>query len=292
MNPLAGNSNLAMRALTETPLVRIRPTQGWRFLDLKELWRYRELIYFFTWRDIKVRYKQTAVGAAWAIIQPLFAMVVFNLLFGRSEFAKVSSEGIPYPIFLYSALVAWTYFANSLTNATNSLVTHHNTITKVYFPRVILPLSSVLGGLLDFATAFTVLIGMMFFYHIYPTGALCAIPLFVLLTMVTAFGVGLWLSALNVQYRDIRYAITFLVQIWFFATPVFYQVSVVLPPHWQKLYKLNPMVGIIDGFRGALLGNGTIWSSSLAVSIPIIVLILVGGIFYFHKMEQTFADVV
>lgn len=276
---------------TEIPVVYIKPTRGWRFLDFRELWHYRELIYFLTWRDIKIRYKQTAIGFAWAIIQPFFTMVVFNILFSKSQFGKVSSEGMPYPIFLYSALVPWTYFANSLKQATNSLVEHQKTITKIYFPRIILPLSSILGGLVDFIIAFTVLIGMMFFYHIYPTTAIWTVTLFLLLSMITTFGVGLWLSALNVQYRDVRYAIGFLIQLWFFATPIFYRVTDV-PLRWQQLYQLNPMVGVIEGFRKALLGKGTIWGPSLAVSIAIIILILIGGIFYFKKMEQTFADVV
>lgn len=273
----------------ELPTIQIRPTHGWRFLDLRELYECRELIYFLTWRDIKIRYKQTAIGAAWAIIQPFCAMVVFSLFFGK--LARIPSEGLPYPIFAYSALVPWTYFANSLTNASNSLVTHQQTITKVYFPRVILPLSSILGGLADFLIAFMVLIGMMFFYHIYPTGAIWTIPLFLLLSMITAFGVGLWLSALNVQYRDVRYAMGFLIQIWLFATPIAYPITIV-PERWRVLYGLNPMVGVIEGFRKALLGKGTIWGPSLAVSISIIILILIGGIFYFRKMERTFADVV
>ncbi len=280
---------MATESLTGTLVTRIRPTRGWRFLNFRELWKYRELIYFLTWRDLKVRYKQTAIGVAWAVIQPFFAMVIFSLFFGK--FAKIPSEGLPYPIFVYSALVPWTYFANSLTQATNSLVEHQKTITKVYFPRIILPLSSVLGGLVDFIIAFTVLVGMMFFYHIYPTGAMWTIPLFVLLSMITAFGVGLWLSALNVQYRDVRYAVGFLIQIWLFATPIVYPITIV-PQRWRALYGLNPMVGVIEGFRRALLGKGTIWGPSLAVSISIIILILIGGIFYFRKMEQTFADVV
>ncbi len=271
------------------PTICIRATHGWRFLNFKELWEYRELVYFLTWRDIKVRYKQTAIGGAWAIIQPFFTMMIFSLFFGK--FARIPSEGLPYPIFAYSALVPWTYFANSLTHATNSLVEHQQTITKVYFPRLILPLSSVLGGLVDFVIAFTVLIGMMFFYNIYPTGAIWTIPLFVLLSIITAFGVGLWLSALNVQYRDVRYAVGFLIQLWLFATPIAYPITIV-PERWRALYGLNPMVGVIEGFRKALLGKGAIWGPSLAVSISIIVLILIGGILYFRKMEQTFADVV
>ncbi len=273
----------------QIPITYIKPTQGWRFLNLKELWKYRELIYFLTWRDIRIRYKQTALGAAWAIIQPFFTMVVFSLFFGK--LAGMPSDGVPYPIFAYSALVPWTYFATTLIQSTNSLVAQEHIITKVYFPRIILPLSSVLGGLIDFIIAFTVLIGMMFFYRIYPTSAIWIIPLFVILSMVTAFGVGLWLSALNVRYRDVRYTMGFLVQIWLFATPIAYPITIV-PEQYRALYGLNPMVGVVEGFRRALLGQGTIWGPSLAVSIIMMVLILIGGIFYFRKMEQTFADVV
>ncbi len=286
---------MATESLTELPVTRIRPTHGWRFLNLRELWEYRELIYFLTWRDIKVRYKQTAIGAAWAIIQPFFTMVVFSLFFGK--LARIPSEGLPYPIFAYSALVPWTYFANSLTQATNSLVGHQQTITKIYFPRVILPLSSILGALVDFVIAFAVLVGMVFFYHhkglvgLPVVGALWTIPLFVLLSMITAFGVGLWLSALNVQYRDVRYAVPFLIQLWLFATPIAYPMTIV-PERWRALYGLNPMVGVIEGFRRALLGKGTIWGPSLTVSVLAIMVIIIGGIFYFRKMEQTFADVV
>ncbi len=284
-----------MESLTELPVIRIRPTHGWRFLNLREVWEYRELIYFLTWRDIKVRYKQTVIGAAWAIIQPFLMMVIFSLFLGR--LGRISFEDLPYPIAVYSALVLWTYFANSLTQATNSLVEHQRTITKIYFPRIILPLSSILGGLVDFAIAFTLLIGMMFFYHhkglvgLPGTGAIWIIPLFVLLAMITCFGVGLWLSALNVRYRDVRYVMGFLIQLWLFATPIAYPITIV-PEKWRALYGLNPMVGVIEGFRRALLGKGIIWGPSLAVSISIIVLILIGGIFYFRKMEQTFADVV
>lgn len=273
----------------EIPTTYIGASHGWRFLNFRELWQYRELIYTLTWRDIKVRYKQTAIGAVWAIIQPFLTMVIFSLFFGK--FAKIPSEELPYPVFAYSALVPWTYFANSLTDATNSLVIHQQIITKIYFPRVILPLSSILSGLIDFAIAFTVLIGMMFFYHIYPTHAIWTIPIFVLLAMLTAFAVGLWLSALNVQYRDVRYVMGFLTQIWLFITPIAYPVSIV-PEKWRIFYGLNPMVGVIEGFRKGLLGKGVLVGPALSVTVLVIVFILISGIFYFRRMEQTFADVV
>jgi lipopolysaccharide transport system permease protein len=271
------------------PVFAIRPTRGWRFVDLRELWAYRELLYFFVWRDIKVRYKQTVIGAAWAVIQPFFIMVVFSLFFGR--LAGIPSEGLPYPIFYYSALLPWMYFANALTHATNTMVEHQQVITKVYFPRLILPFSAVLSGLLDFGIAFTVLVGMMLYYGIVPGWHALLAPGFLLLAVLTASAVGLWLSALNALYRDVRYAVPFFVQFWMFASPVAYPSSLV-PPQWQWLYGVNPMAGVIEGFRWALMGQGRPPGGLFAVSVAAVLLLLVGAILYFRKTEGAIADVV
>lgn len=280
----------AAEARSDTPTIRIEPSKGWVSLRLRELWDYRELLYFLTWRDIKVRYKQTVLGVAWAIIQPFFTMVVFSLFFGR--LAQVPSDGIPYPIFSYAALLPWTFFANGLTQSSNSLVGSANLIRKVYFPRLVVPVSSVLSGLPDFALAFIILLGMMVYYGLYPTAAsLLWLPLFLLLALVTSLGVGLWLSALNAQYRDVRYAVPFLVQFWMFATPVAYPASLLDEP-WRTLYGLNPMVGVVEGFRWALLGAGASPGPMVVVSALASVVILVTGAFYFRRMEKTFADVV
>jgi lipopolysaccharide transport system permease protein len=273
----------------KVPVTVIRPSRGWVPLNLRDLWEYRELLYFLTWRDIKVRYKQTVLGAAWAVIQPFFTMLVFSIFFGR--LAKVPSDGIPYPIFAYCALLPWQLFAHSLTESGNSLVANERLITKVYFPRLVIPMSAVLAGLLDFAIAFVVLIGMMLFYGIVPTIAIVTLPLFLLLAVATALGVGLWLSALNVQYRDVRYTIPFLTQFWLFATPVAYSSSLV-PEALRPLYGLNPMAGVVEGFRWALLGKAEGPGALLAVSTVVTALILVGGLYYFRRMEKTFADVV
>jgi lipopolysaccharide transport system permease protein len=247
------------------------------------------LLYFFIWRDVKVRYKQTLIGAAWAIIQPFMTMVVFSLFFGK--LAKIPSNGLPYPIFYYSALLPWTYFANSIQNATNTIVAHQNMIKKVYFPRLILPLSAVLSGLVDFAIAFSVLLGMMLFYGIMPTWKLLLLPVLLFLATLTAFGVGLWLSALNALYRDVRYATPFLIQLWLFASPVAYPASMV-PERWQWIYWLNPMTGVIEGFRWALTGQGQPLNNLFFVSLCIVGLMLVLGLMFFHRMEGTIADVV
>jgi lipopolysaccharide transport system permease protein len=271
------------------PVAIIRPSKGWNSPEFWELWEYRELLYFLIWRDIKVRYKQTVLGVAWAIIQPFFTMVVFSLFFGW--LAKMPSEGIPYPIFTYSALVPWMYFANALALSSSSLVLDERLITKVYFPRLIIPMSAVLSGLLDFAIAFLVLVGMILFYGIVPTAAIFTLPFFVLLAAATALGAGLWLSALNVQYRDVRYAIPFLVQFWLFATPVAYPSSL-LPEQWRVVYGLNPMAGVVEGFRWALLGHGQVPGPLLIVSVLTAAGLLVSGLYYFRRMEDTFADVV
>jgi len=274
---------------SETPVIIIRPRRGWWDIDWRSLWEYRELLYFFIWRDVKVRYKQTVIGAAWAIIQPFMTMVVFSLFFGK--LAKIPSNGLPYPIFYYSALLPWTYFANSVQNATNTIVAHQNMIKKVYFPRLILPMSAVLSGLVDFAVAFSVLLGMMLYYGITPTWKLLLLPLLLGLATLTALGVGLWLSALNALYRDVRYATPFLVQLWLFASPVAYPASMV-PEKWQWVYWLNPMTGVIEGFRWVLTGQGQPLNDLFFVSICFVLVTLVVGLMFFHKMEGTIADLV
>jgi len=270
------------------PTFSIDPPTGWTSLGLRELWDYRELLYFLTWRDVKVRYKQTALGAAWAIIQPVFMMLVFSLFFGR--LGKMPSDGIPYPVFTFCALLPWMLFAHALTESSNSLVANERLITKVYFPRLVVPIAAVLGGLVDFAVAFILLLALMAYYGIVPTSAILTLPGFLLLAVVTALAVGLWLSALNVKYRDVRYTINFLIQFWLFATPIAYSSSLV-PERWRPLYGLNPMAGVVEGFRWALLGakppGAMLW-----VSIGVVVLLLVGGVFYFRRMEQQFADIV
>jgi lipopolysaccharide transport system permease protein len=271
------------------PSLRIQPSTGWVSLKLGEIWEYRELLYFLTWRDIKVRYKQTALGAAWAIIQPFFTMLVFSLFFGR--LAKIPSDGVPYPIFSFAALVPWTFFANGLTQSSNSLVGSSNLITKVYFPRLIIPISSVISGVIDFALAMLVLFAMMLYYRVSPTINVLFLPLFVLLAFVTSLGVGLWLSALNVEYRDVRYVLPFVVQFWMFATPIAYPSTLLHDP-WRTIYGLNPMVGVIEGFRWALLGTATAPGPIIFVSSLAALLILLFGALYFRRMEKTFADVV
>jgi lipopolysaccharide transport system permease protein len=274
---------------SELPRTRIRPSKGWISLGLNDLWQYRELLFFLTWRDIKVRYKQTALGAAWAIIQPLLTMLVFTLFFGR--LAKVPSDGIPYPLFSYAALLPWQLFAYAITESSNSVVANERLITKVYFPRLVVPLASIFAGLIDFVIAFTLVIGMMIWYGIKPSWAILTLPFFVILAMATAFGVGLWLAALNVQYRDVRYTLNFIVQFWLFASPVAYS-STLVPARWRPFYGLNPMAGVIEGFRWALLGKTPAPGAMLWVSVIVVVLVLVGGLYYYRRMERTFADVV
>lgn len=268
---------------------RIKPSSGWVPLRLRELWQYRELLYFLVWRDVKVRYKQTALGAAWAIIQPFMTMVVFSLFFGK--LGKMPSDGIPYPIFSFAALVPWTFFANGLNQASNSLVGSSNLIKKVYFPRLAVPIASVLSGIVDFGLSFVVLLAMMLYYHIIPSRNLVWMPVFLLLTLIASLGVSLWLSALNVEFRDVRYVVPFIVQFWLFATPIAYS-SHLLPQPWRTLYGLNPMVGVVEGFRWALLGTNTRPGPMIALSSLVAVLILIGGAYYFRRMEKTFADVV
>jgi lipopolysaccharide transport system permease protein len=270
-------------------LIRIEPSRGWVPLRLKDLWEYHELLYFLAWRDIKIRYKQTVLGAAWAILQPVFTMLIFSLFFGR--LAKVPSDGIPYPIFAYAALVPWTFFANGLAQSSNSLVGNAHLIKKVFFPRLIVPISSILSGLVDFALAFLVLLGMIVFYRMPLTGAILWVPFLLALALVAALGAGLWLSAVNVQFRDVRYAVPFLVQAWMFASPIAYPSSL-LPEPWRTIYGLNPMVGVVEGFRWALLGTSAAPASILAASSAAALALLIGGAFYFRRMERGFADVV
>jgi lipopolysaccharide transport system permease protein len=258
-------------------------------LHLGELWGYRELLYFLTWRDVKVRYKQTALGAGWAIIQPLMTMVVFSVFFGR--LANMPSDGVPYPVFSYTALVPWTFFANGLTQSANSLVASANLIKKVYFPRLMVPLATVCSEAVDFVLAFAVLLAMMFYYGITPTVNVLWLPAFVLLGLATSLGVGLWLAALNVRYRDVRYTVPFIVQFWLFATPIAYPSSLLSEP-WRTLYGLNPMAGVVEGFRWALLGTSSGPGPMVAVSAVAAAAVLLSGVCYFRWMEQSFADVV
>jgi len=272
---------------SETPVLRIRPHRGWQRLNLKELWQYRELVYFLSWRDIKVRYKQTALGAAWAIIQPFMTMVVFSFFFGK--LAKMPSDGIPYPLFTYAALVPWTFFANGLTQSSNSLVQNSNMLKKIYFPRLIIPISTIVSGAVDFVIAFIVLLLMMGYYGIAPTANIVWVPFLLILEVGTALGIGLWLSAMNVQFRDVRYVIPFLTQFWLFATPIAYPSSLLSEP-WRTWYGLNPMVGVVEGFRWALLGTQTAPGSMVLASVLATLIVMVTGVFYFRRMEKTFAD--
>ncbi|HET7601219.1 MAG TPA: ABC transporter permease [Gemmatimonadales bacterium] len=273
----------------EAPVLVIQPSRGWVPLRLEELWAYRELLYFFTWRIIKVRYKQTVLGAGWAVAQPLLTMLVFTVFFGR--LAKVPSDGYPYAIFSLAALVPWTFFANALTQASNSLVDNERLLTKVYFPRLLLPTASVVAGLLDLAISFLVLLALLPLYGIAPSWRVAVVPLLVAFVVLVALGVGLWLAAVNVQYRDVRHVTPFLIQVWLFVTPVAYPSSLV-PERWRGLYGVNPMAGVVEGFRWALLGSGSTSPALLGVSGAMVAVILVSGLYYFRRMERTFADVV
>lgn len=269
--------------------IRIEPVKGRVSLRLREIWEYRELLAIFVWRDLKVRYRQTVIGALWAIVQPFLTMVIFSIFFGR--LAGVPSDEIPYPIFSYAALVPWTFFANSITQASNSLVNSSDMIKKIYFPRLTMPMASVLAGLVDFILAFIILLGMMFYYGSTPTINILWLPFLVLLSIMTALGVSLWLSALNVQFRDVRYMIPFITQAWLFATPVAYPSSLLSEP-WRTIYSINPMVGVVEGFRWALLGTDTAPGPIILVSFIVALGILISGALYFRRMEKTFADVI
>ena len=270
--------------------IHIEPSHGWVSLRLREIWEYRELLYFLVWRDIKVRYKQTVLGAVWAVIQPFMIMIVFSVFFNQLAGVK-SDNNIPYPLFTYTALLPWQLFAYALQESSNSLVANQRLITKVYFPRLTIPISAVLAGLVDFCIAFVVLLGMIFYYGYHLTLSVLALPLFLFFAIVTALAVGLWLSALNVQYRDVRYVIPFLVQFWMFLTPIAYSSSIV--PAWARpLYGLNPMAGVVEGFRWALLGKSSGVGPLLIVSVTVVLALLVGGLMYFRRMEKTFADVI
>lgn len=271
------------------PATIIRPSRGWVALDVGELWEYRDLLYFFIWRDIKVRYKQTIMGVSWAIIQPFFTMVIFSVFFGR--LAKVPSDDLPYPLFSYAALVPWTFFANGLTQAPNSLVMNADMVKKIYFPRLLMPAATILAGVVDFILAFVVLLGMMLAFGYLPTSNVIWLPLLLLLALVTALGVGIWLTALNVQFRDVRYAVPFLTQAWLFLTPIAYPSSMLEEP-WRTLYGLNPMAGVVEGFRWALLGTDTAPGPIVLVSALMATIIFVSGVFYFRRMEKRFADVI
>jgi lipopolysaccharide transport system permease protein len=273
----------------DVPVVRIQPSRGWVPLNLTELWDARELIYFLIWRDVKVRYKQTVLGVAWAIIQPVTTMIVFSLFFGR--LARMPSDGVPYPIFNLVGLVPWNLLANGVSHVSNSLVESANLLKKVHFPRLVVPIAALLSLTVDFALTFVLLVGMLFYYGLYPTVNALAFPLFILLTLVTCLGAGLWLTALNVQYRDVRYVVPFLVQLWLFATPIVYPSSL-LPQPWRTLYGINPMVGVIEGSRWALLRTNTAPGPMVAVSSVVALGLLISGAFYFRKMERTFADIV
>lgn len=271
------------------PVVLIQPRRGWLSFDLKAVYRYRELLYFLVWRDVLVRYKQAAIGVAWVVLQPLLTMVVFTVIFGR--FAKLPSDGLPYPIFSFTALLPWNYFAQAITRSGISLVSNANLVSKIYFPRLIVPISGALGPLVDFAISFIILLGMMAWYRIAPTWGVLALPFFTLLSVVTAVAVSLYLSALNVKYRDVGHAIPFLVQFWMYASPVVYSVRII-PQKWRLLYSLNPMVGVIEGFRWALLGKERPDFGVMAVGVVVASVLLLGGLIYFKRTERFFADII
>lgn len=276
--------------LPNEPLVVIQPSKTWVALNLRDLWAYRELLYFLTWRDIKVRYKQTLLGVAWAIMQPLFTMLVFTLFFGRLAGMEARTGGMPYPLFAFAGLLPWTFFANATTNSGNSLVGSANLITKVYFPRMIIPGAAVAAGLVDFGIAFMMLVGLMFYYQVTLTWTLLMLPALVVLTALLALGVGMWLSALNVKYRDIRFALPFVIQLWLFVSPVIFPSSI-LPEKWRWVMELNPLTGIIEGYRSSIFGRPMNWTA-LGISAVITLILLIYASYSFRRMEKTFADIV
>lgn len=279
--PSAGSSR--------APSVLIHPGRGLFHLDFGELWQYRELLFILIWRDVKVRYKQTVIGAAWVILQPLMTMVIFTVVFGN--FAKIPSDGLPYPVFSYTALLPWTYFSQALGRSGVSLVGSANLITKIYFPRLIIPLAAAVSPAVDFMLSFLILLGLMAWYGITPTWSIFTLPLFLILAFLTALAVGLWFSPMNVRYRDVGYTLPFLSQIWMYASPVVYPVSLV-PEQWRLIYSLNPMAGVIEGFRWALLGKESPDFVVMTVSASVVLVLLLGGVVFFRKMEPTFADVI
>jgi lipopolysaccharide transport system permease protein len=278
-----------LKSTPEFPVIILKPSGGWASLKLHELWKYRELLYFLIWRDVKVRYTQAVLGVGWALIQPLMTMMIFSVIFGH--LAKLPSEGIPYPIFSYAALLPWQLFSSALTRTSSSLIGNAHLLTKVYFPRLIIPFSAIGAGLVDFGISFVVLLGLMFYYAIVPTWTILWLPLLVVFVLLTGLGVGLWLSALNVQYRDVQHMIPFLVQVWMFASPVAYSAELIPKGIWRVLYGLNPMAGVIQGFRWALL-NGDPPGELMLLSVVIVMILLVTGLFFFKRMERTFADIV
>jgi len=275
--------------MAESTQLVIEPTRGWAVLKLGEVWEYRELLYFLVWRDVKVRYKQTALGVLWVVLQPLVATVIFTVVFGN--LAKIPSGNLPYPLFAFAALLPWNYFAGALTRAGTSLVNNANLITKIYFPRLIIPLAGVINGLVDFGISLIVLVALMIYYGVVPNAAVLLLPFFLLMAIGTALGVSLWLAALGVQYRDVNYLLPFLSQVWMYATPVVYPASL-FPERWRPLLGLNPMAGVVEGFRWALTGSGDAPGPLLLVSVGIIVVLLVSGLVFFRNTERTFADVV
>lgn len=287
MEQIAKLDTIAGQAVEQVPLLVLRPRKGWQQLGLNDLWQARELLFFLCWRDIKVRYKQTALGVAWAILQPLMTMVLFSLFFGR--LAKMPSDGVPYPLFVFTALVPWMFFANGITQSSGSLVENASLLKKVYFPRLAVPIASIIAGVVDFCCSFVVLMAMLLYYGVAPSLAMLALPVFLALACISSLGVGLWLSALNVQFRDVRYVIPFLTQLWLFATPIAYPSSLLSEP-LRTLYGLNPMVGVVEGFRWALLGTETSPGPMLLVSASVSVVVLITGAFYFRRMEVTFSD--
>ena len=282
-------TDMRVESQVREPTVTIQPRKVFLHLDLQAVWQSRELLYFLIWRDVKIRYKQTMLGAAWVIIQPLMTMVIFTVIFG--QFARIPSDGLPYSIFIYTALLPWQYFSQAISRSSDSLVASAHLITKIYFPRLIIPVSAVLAPLVDFVIAFVVLLGMMAWFGISPYWNALFLPLFLLLALITALAVSLFLSALNVKYRDVRYTVPFLIQVWMYASPVVYPVSI-MPAQWRLLYSLNPLVGVIESFRWALLGKGSPDFSIMVVSGTVVVVLLLGGIIYFREMERTFADVI
>jgi lipopolysaccharide transport system permease protein len=278
-----------VRVSADVGVTVIEPSRGWVALRLGALWRYRELLYFLVWRDVKVRYKQTVLGASWAILQPFFTMLIFSIFFGK--LARMPSDGVPYPLFAYVALVPWTFFANGLTLSSNSLIANQGLLRKVYFPRLVIPVAAVAAGLLDFVIAFAVLLGMLVWYGIAPGWHVVWLPALVVLALVTSLGAGLWFSALSVMYRDVQYVVPFLVQVWLYSTPIVYPASLV-PERWRALYAINPMVGVVEGFRWALLGTGAAPGPMIVVSAVAAVVLTFGGLMFFRRMERTFSDMV